>query len=195
MIHLGKDSVQGQDHIGQVVIHHTQDNSPGSADQLHSVQTDSFQEVIDDAGILQKSHPSHSAEQKAHTHRQHDQHIEDLLGHRLPLGNIVGNGIAHQKADHCCRQGIAYAAHQSRPVVLDLEDVIPSEGPGCRIGERIVGHHTQRDQGEQHHEEDVGAAQKEGFILLHRLHPPSVRRTLQSRNCSHHTCRSIHSCA
>ena len=76
-----------------------------------------------------------------------------------------------------------------------LGDIAPGENAGVRVGEGIVAHNAQGDQCEHHHPDDVRHTEKNRLILLHRRHPPSARRTRQSRSCSRQTCRNIHSYA
>ena len=42
--------------------------------------------------------------------------------------------------------------------ILELQNVYHGERAGIGIGEGIVGHHAQRDQGKDHHPDNIGAA-------------------------------------
>ena len=103
----------------------------------------------------------------------------------LVLGYPVAYYIAHQ--------GVEDGLPQHRAVVGQLLDIPKGEHTGIRVGEGIVSHHTQRDQGEDHHEQNIRTAEQERFILLHLPGPPSARHTRQSRSYSRQTYRSTHS--
>ena len=103
--------------------------------------------------------------------------------------------LTQEQADECRHQGIENGLPQHRQIQPQTGNVPQGEGSGIGIGEGIVAHHAQRDQGEGDHPQDIGRGQEHRVILLHRRLPPSAHHTPQSRRSSHRTYRNIHSCA
>ena len=67
---------------------------------LRAQQAEQTEKLIDQAIVLQQSHPSISAQQEIHPHGQHDDHDHSPL-HPFPRpGNAVGQRIGQQQADH-----------------------------------------------------------------------------------------------
>ena len=161
----------------------------------HRMLTAACKSIVDNARILQKADPGQRPQQEAHAHRQHYQHIQDLLGGFGAMGDEVRHRITQKQADECGDQRVQDRLPQHAPVRTQSLQIGQGEHARGRIGQGIVTHHTQRDQGEGHHPQQVRCAEQYGFILLHPRHPPSARRTRQSRSCSRRTCQSIRSCA
>ena len=133
-IQLYQGGIQRQDHVGQIVINHAQHHCCRGADQLQPTDADGIQNIIDDAGILQQTHPCQRAQQEAHAHRQHHQHIQQLLCHGAPMGNVVSHGIAQQQADQGRDQRIADGLAQHRQIHREIFDILPCKYTGFRVG-------------------------------------------------------------
>ena len=192
-IDLHDDRIEWHNHVGQIVVDHTHDDSAGSPDQRERSNTEIAKELIDDACVLQQAHPCKRAEQKAHTHGKHDEHVENLLGGGLGLRDGVGDGIADQQTDERGHNGIPDRAPENRNVISDVGQICQGERTRDGVGQRIVEDDTQRNDGKERHPDQVRGGKQFSLHLRHPPDFPQAHRIPQNRSCSRRTGWSIHS--
>ena len=172
-VHLGHDGVQGQDHVGDVVIDHADDHGRLRADDVDVGQMEQGEEVVKNARVLQNGHPGVGADEEVHPHGDHDDGQENLLGSGLGPGHDVGQGIGQHQADHRGDHRQFQGAPEDEQVGVHLRRgavLLEDAGGGGEepldvfqgelevvVGEGVVGHKDQRDQDKQEGPEGVGA--------------------------------------
>ena len=166
LVHLGHDGVEGENHVGDVVVDHADDDGGLRADDVDVGQVEQGEEVVEDARVLQNGHPGVGADEEVHPHRNHDDGEEHLLGAGLGPGHDVGQGIGQHQADGGGDDGQFQGPpedEQIRPYLLggaillddvgggheEPLDVLQGEGKVV-VGKRVVGHKDQGDQDEEH---------------------------------------------
>ena len=207
-VDLHDDGVKGQDHIGQVVVHHAQNHCACGADEGQGADAEQPQELVDDAGIPQQAHPGQGPQEEAHTHGQHDQQVQKPLHPRPLPGDEIGDRIADDQTDERRNQGVPHRAQEDpgKGAGEDLGQIVQRKQTGGRISQSVEHHNAQGNQDKDGHPDDIGDGEEEGppgpparggfrVILLHLRHPPSVRRILRNRSCSRRIGRSTRSWA
>ena len=151
---------------------------------------------IENTGILQHADPRERAEQEAHAHGQHDEHLQKPLRERLALGDEVGHRIADHQADERGEQAQPDRAQEDRQIRAHPGQIGQRELTGDRIGQRVVEDDAKRDDRKQDHPDDIRAGEQ--LVILHRLLPPRRRQSRHIPRCrrsSRRRGRSTRSCA
>jgi len=169
MVQLYQHGVDGQDHEGQVVVHHTQHYGALGTDHLEVIdgdirggirckvhsdlvvkvdQADLLKQLVQKSVVLQNGHPGIGPQQKIHPHGQHDEHHSDALHLRPLLGEHIGYRVSDQQSDQCGDDGQLKRAGEHRCIGTHAGEVLQREVPGG--GAEGIDHHN--DDG-RHHED------------------------------------------
>ena len=211
-VHFLNDGVNGQNHKGQVVVHHAQNHRSGGADHLKVVnrsvaeklrdpvvqadEPDVPEELVQQTVVFQHGHPGVGSEQEVHPHGQHDEHHGDPLKPGPLPGNEVGRRIADEQADEGRQKRQPEGPGKHRGIGPHAGKVLQGD-PAFSGGKSVNHHHDDGDHNKQGHPAHIGHSE-EGALILHLRppHPPQggrrppARRTPRSRTSSRRTCRN-----
>ena len=174
LIDLGHTGVEGQDHVGHIVIHHAQHHRAGGVQHGIGAQTKKAQHRVHRAVDAQQAHPGIGTEQEVHPHGQHDQHQHDMLLVHPQAGQEIAHRKCNDQADHGSHKGQQQTAGKHGTVAADAGQVGNGE-IAAAIGQGIIDHDDQRNHREQHHPDKI----RIGQLLIVNFHhfpfsPPNV---------------------
>ena len=211
MIQLDDDGIDGQDHEGQIVIHHAQHHSPlgihhgeilqvGAEDVIiEADEADLLEQLVQKAVVFQNGHPRIGPQQEVHPHGQHNEHHGQPLEPGALLAHEIGHRVADQQTDHRGDDGQLEGPEEHLRIAPHLHEVIQRKA--AVGGGKGIGHHN--DNGGHHedrHPHLVGYGEP-GELILHPRSPPRpsperrppTPHTPRSRSCNLRTGRSIRS--
>ena len=142
-VELYKYRIERHDHVGQIVIHHAEHDSAVRADERQRAECrDLPMKLLMMPVSSQQRHPRERAQQEAHAHRQHDEHIEKTLPLRCGgRAMTVGHRIADHKADERRRRAPARCDRRKMGrYVPDTGQVIKRKCAGDGVGEGKPDH-------------------------------------------------------
>ena len=97
--------VDGQDHEGQEVVDHAQDDGGRRVDDGDVRQMKSREHAVDDAVLLQKRLPGEGAEQEVHPHGKDEDKDHEAAAGDAPLAENHGQRVGDHQADHGADEG------------------------------------------------------------------------------------------
>ncbi len=99
-VDLHDDGVQRHYHVRQVVVHHAEDDAAPSLRMSGSGPMPiGARKVLMMPVSSQQRDPRQRAQQEAHAHREHNEHVEEPLRQRLALRDKICDGVADDEAD------------------------------------------------------------------------------------------------
>ena len=89
-------------------------------------EAEQAKKLVDEAVLLQQSHPRIGTQQKVHPHGQHDQHEHDMLLVGTQAGEKIANGKRHDQADGRGHGSQNQTAHENAGVAANLGQGYPA---------------------------------------------------------------------
>ena len=171
-VKLCENRIYGQNHIGKIVVYHSDYDRRFGSDDVNGGETDFGEQTVDYSRILQNCHPGIGSDEKVHPHGNHDEGHHGFLHLFARPCHDICNGIAEKEAyrrgnDGELKRTQEYnyiGANLGRAAVVAGDgacggektgDVFGGEGKGI-VGEGVIGHENKRNDREKQRPHRIG---------------------------------------